>query len=157
MWRTFEKVGLALIGFPPMVLLGLWITTWFVLLDAWHSTDRYCISLRIAKGGIDLHYDGGPDVLIVKPRTIDFCGLAYNSPAPRWGGSWQQVNLALPIWMPFLVCLLPPVAFFVARPIRRRRRIRRRIRRGLCQKCGYDLRGNTSGVCPECGQIRTTT
>lgn len=22
---------------------------------------------------------------------------------------------------------------------------------GLCNKCGYDLRGNTSGVCPECG------
>lgn len=22
---------------------------------------------------------------------------------------------------------------------------------GRCQKCGYNLRGNTSGVCPECG------
>jgi hypothetical protein len=21
-----------------------------------------------------------------------------------------------------------------------------------CRKCGYDLRGNTSGTCPECGQ-----
>lgn len=21
-----------------------------------------------------------------------------------------------------------------------------------CRKCGYDLRGNTSGICPECGQ-----
>ncbi len=21
----------------------------------------------------------------------------------------------------------------------------------LCIKCGYDLRGNVSGVCPECG------
>jgi uncharacterized paraquat-inducible protein A len=26
-----------------------------------------------------------------------------------------------------------------------------RRRRGLCVKCGYDLTGNTSGVCPECG------
>ena len=24
-------------------------------------------------------------------------------------------------------------------------------RRGLCHECGYDLSGNTSGVCPECG------
>jgi len=24
-------------------------------------------------------------------------------------------------------------------------------KRGRCTKCGYDLRGNTSGVCPECG------
>ena len=23
--------------------------------------------------------------------------------------------------------------------------------KGMCRKCGYDLRGNTSGVCPECG------
>lgn len=22
---------------------------------------------------------------------------------------------------------------------------------GCCQTCGYNLRGNTSGVCPECG------
>ena len=26
-----------------------------------------------------------------------------------------------------------------------------RLRRGLCPACGYDLTGNTSGVCPECG------
>lgn len=28
----------------------------------------------------------------------------------------------------------------------------RRRRCGLCQWCGYDLRGNRSGTCPECGQ-----
>ena len=22
---------------------------------------------------------------------------------------------------------------------------------GMCQKCGYNLRGNISGICPECG------
>ena len=27
----------------------------------------------------------------------------------------------------------------------------RRRRRGECGRCGYDLTGNTSGVCPECG------
>jgi hypothetical protein len=27
----------------------------------------------------------------------------------------------------------------------------RRQRRGLCPNCGYDLTGNVSGVCPECG------
>ncbi len=26
-----------------------------------------------------------------------------------------------------------------------------RIPSGHCQKCGYDLTGNVSGVCPECG------
>jgi len=30
----------------------------------------------------------------------------------------------------------------------------RRVRRGLCTRCAYDLRGVTLGVCPECGQAR---
>jgi hypothetical protein len=38
--------------------------------------------------------------------------------------------------------------------VRRLRRYRRIIRteRGLCARCGYDLTGNISGTCPECGQ-----
>ena len=32
-----------------------------------------------------------------------------------------------------------------------RARTRLRLRRGLCPACGYDLAGNTTGVCPECG------
>ena len=29
---------------------------------------------------------------------------------------------------------------------------RRRVRPGTCQSCDYDLTGNVSGVCPECGE-----
>ena len=29
---------------------------------------------------------------------------------------------------------------------------RRRMALGLCIACGYDLTGNVSGVCPECGK-----
>lgn len=35
--------------------------------------------------------------------------------------------------------------------IRRRWDHQVRLQRGLCLKCGYDLRGNESGACPECG------
>jgi tRNA(Ile2) C34 agmatinyltransferase TiaS len=28
---------------------------------------------------------------------------------------------------------------------------KRRPPKGACQKCGYDLTGNASGRCPECG------
>ena len=31
------------------------------------------------------------------------------------------------------------------------RRAPRRERRGLCRHCGYNLTGNVSGICPECG------
>ncbi|MCP4250685.1 MAG: hypothetical protein GY778_26895 [bacterium] len=30
---------------------------------------------------------------------------------------------------------------------------RRRYPRGHCQRCGYDLTGNESGRCPECGKL----
>ncbi len=32
-----------------------------------------------------------------------------------------------------------------------RRRRAELLRAGQCSECGYDLTGNTSGVCPECG------
>jgi predicted Zn-ribbon and HTH transcriptional regulator len=34
---------------------------------------------------------------------------------------------------------------------RRRRRRRYRLTHGLCLTCGYNLTGNVSGRCPECG------
>lgn len=41
----------------------------------------------------------------------------------------------------------------VLRPIMSRSLRRRREKHGLCGGCGYDLRGNVSGRCPECGTI----
>lgn len=32
--------------------------------------------------------------------------------------------------------------------------IKARLSLGLCEQCAYNLRGNTSGKCPECGAIR---
>jgi hypothetical protein len=40
-----------------------------------------------------------------------------------------------------------PEAFPGSRELRRQRR----ASRGQCIHCGYDLTGNMSGVCPECG------
>lgn len=41
-----------------------------------------------------------------------------------------------------------PIAIELASRFRERHT---RRQRGLCERCGYDLRGNTSGRCPECG------
>lgn len=56
---------------------------------------------------------------------------------------WQT-----PTW-PLLLLLgfYPALVLVLAR---KRRRDHRR-RRGLCVRCSYNLTGNTSGVCPECG------
>jgi hypothetical protein len=31
---------------------------------------------------------------------------------------------------------------------------KREVDPNLCVTCGYDLRGNVSGACPECGTLR---
>ena len=62
--------------------------------------------------------------------------------APGWSsmpGAWW---VYVPLW-PFV--LLPAL---VAGWLWRRERL---PGPGHCQRCGYNLRGNVSGVCPECG------
>ena len=52
-----------------------------------------------------------------------------------------------------LVTLLTAILLGVipAMLVNRFDRRNRRRRLGLCMCCGYDLTGNVSGVCPECG------
>jgi hypothetical protein len=54
----------------------------------------------------------------------------------------------VPFWFILIVVSFYPLYYFVGNPIRRSWH----RKRGLCQHCGYDLTGNVSGVCPECGE-----
>ena len=78
------------------------------------------------------------------PRTIgfgDFAGIYYRRhtwPTHTW---W---TLIVSLWYPTALFSLLPVIWMI-------RRIRRRRPPGYCQRCGYDLTGNDTGRCPECG------
>jgi hypothetical protein len=63
----------------------------------------------------------------------------YWEPAAPIGGS----RVSLPLSIPFLLTAFP-TAFLWWRD--------RRIPPHCCQTCAYDLTGNVSGVCPECGE-----
>ena len=54
---------------------------------------------------------------------------------------------AVPLWALCAAFRVPSAPLLLAR---HRRRARRRAARGLCPRCGYDLRA-TPGRCPECG------
>ena len=54
--------------------------------------------------------------------------------------------VVVPYWLPCLILLSPTGV----RMYRWRRRIRRQ-QSHQCPMCGYDLKGNISGICPECG------
>ena len=64
----------------------------------------------------------------------------------RWWPSMQSQGsirrIDVPLWIPFILLAIPTYMLW--------RRDRRKPE-GCCQNCGYDLTGNESGVCPECG------
>src|SRR5262245_2747467 len=68
-----------------------------------------------------------------------------SEPPPLHGGLKAVYAFALPFWFLTLLSGILPV-----RAVFRMVRSRRRQHRGLCQRCGYDLRAST-GKCPECG------
>ncbi|HPF39026.1 MAG TPA: hypothetical protein P5081_03140 [Phycisphaerae bacterium] len=91
------------------------------------------VRYRRHKAGIEpvLHYDHG----------AFGTSLEYSGPLI----SYTCVSVSC-IWIAVLTGIYP-IMFALRETVRRRRR------RGeiLCRLCGYDLRGNASGVCPECG------
>jgi len=65
----------------------------------------------------------------------------------------HSINSRLDLWQYRTLMIIfgfLPVCWLTGR-YRRWRRSKNRWRAGTCRRCRYDLRGNTSGVCPECG------
>jgi hypothetical protein len=99
------------------------------------------------------YWEEGPGVYSCKLRRASFLlklplghGAYAVSPSP-----FKRPSVyTLPGWGSGVVTLMfaaYPTIAFIRGPLRRWRR----SRGGLCLKCGYDLTGNVSGVCPECG------
>lgn len=61
--------------------------------------------------------------------------------------NWTHVAVGLPTWV-FVVGLALTSYLSLWNPLRKYRR----RKRGECPRCGYDLTGNESGTCPECGR-----
>jgi hypothetical protein len=78
----------------------------------------------------------------VAVRDNPYLGLVLveGAQAPYWPGSTRHIEL--PLYILLLAAALPTllVWWFWPKP----------PKPGHC-RCGYDLTGNTSGVCPECG------
>ena len=78
------------------------------------------------------------------PVSGGWCvGFTFRSWPAIWK-PWPGVTLLnLPTWMPLLAAMIPTVLAW--------RKLRRKYPPGHCRKCGYDLTGNVTGVCSECG------
>jgi len=78
-------------------------------------------------------------VLVIQAQQVQVPAAPLPLPTAQW-------QLIFPVWS-LLVLASIPLALLLAMALAQRRR----KQRGLCAICAYDLRGNTSGVCPECG------
>lgn len=103
---------------------------------------------QLAEGRLDLVYLGCRSYLRHAETRVSFIGFRVEKyPGGVEFGSHVCGRIGIPLWTPAMliggVWTLPRVHRAVVR--------RRRRQRGVCVECCYDLTGNVSGVCPECG------
>ena len=116
-----------------------------LLLAVFALSGRYMISWRGKHG---------PFLALVCGGLYWYDGVApYGWQVFRHGGRfawalWPVANLpgnTAPLWVPFAIVALL-TAFLWNHD--------RRIQPGHSRRCGYNLTGNVSGRCPECGAVR---
>ena len=79
-------------------------------------------------------------------------GFGWNGARLTWPGETvTDTAVVIPLWSVTLVTGALPI-WWLFRLVRGDRR----MRGGLCHHCGYNLSGNTSGTCPECGTAVAT-
>ena len=108
-------------------------------------------------------------------RDFGICAVEYSKRFPKP----SKLSAAAPVWYRYLKVivgrtpidaqthdqfltiqfpLIPLILLFASYPalafIRGPLRRWRRQRKGLCLRCGYNLEGNVSGTCSECGEAR---
>jgi len=92
-----------------------------------------------------------PELMDMYPYAWKWHGVSYlgngdNPFSKPLGKGYGNRYFAAPAWMACLLLAILPVTF-----VGRAMRNRALIRWHRCSTCGYNLTGNTSGVCPECG------
>ena len=102
--------------------------------------------LFIRGSGLTREY--GPYIWLTRPRQYfeSFAGWGY---AHHRTANQESRALLIPHWALLLHFAACPALAFTRGTLRRWRR----RRKGLCVRCGYDLTGNVTGMCPECGSL----
>ncbi len=136
--------------------VGLWVRSYQRGMDVLVINERSCkATLLLSHGSLQFSFGGHPAFAVVEymasPVVIEHATVAhtgYYCLAPQVAfAAGSPTIISLPLWTvaaSFLVCLL---ITFVPNLVR----FHYRRRHNLCLTCGYDLTGNVSGRCSECG------
>jgi len=144
---------------------------WYALVHTTHANDASRRSYGIATRDGRLHlfkidgisgrqpgYDfdhysprNSPDLFDSSPRRWRFAGFRWHSRSERnFRFNCTESGFDLPLGYVISLTATTPVLWVVYA----RRGADRRATGSYC-RCGYNLTGNTSGVCPECGTPTT--
>jgi len=125
---------------PSALVFLAWVVT-----AHWHFQCAFGdIELEAGHGILLIYSEPGanrdPDVRL---RRCEHWHLSWAMPS-TYRKNWSaSITYIIPFWLIQATLLIP--IFILTRSRFKSRRP------GHCQTCGYDLTGNTSGVCPECG------
>ena len=166
-WFFNFVVGMSLLLF--VATAGLWVRSYWKFDHVYYrqsaNGDRIIYDVFSCYGSVGASYghEVGSEDLITNSTFIITCGEANGEASVNMMeglGGWYRfgfgyanfiipklrvVAVMAPHWLLMLLFLILPLNRFV-----RFRRRRNRLRKGLCLRCGYDLRA-TPDRCPECG------
>ncbi len=136
--RTAKWAGLTL----SLLIMAMWAVSyrWSFAASAWGWGGVSTCGILSA---VELLFDEEQASCFVVPSSgcaDEDWGLTWPE---FWSTDWGVSSSQVPFWFPFLLIAAPTGILWY--------RDRHHIQPGHCQKCGYNLTGNTSGKCPECG------
>jgi len=153
-----------------LAAVGLWVDSYWSIRTVWflgpskelvaQSADGNCyFELEAYSNHWNvMHIDFGKTELILDDSTNlqqsgnldwDAIGFGIGSWKGRnFGGPMSNYGIMVPLWFLTLIfAILPAIWLFKWNK-------RRKLSPNACPACGYDLTGNESGVCPECGATK---
>jgi hypothetical protein len=150
--RVLKWAGLGLC----LVILAAWGVSLRWTTSHQASSRHYVANVRLANGRFScrvMTFDwphGWPDCQLGVEVASATGGPLWGS---RFGGKeWNPTHMhglsrsrtaVVPVWIVLGLVAIPTAILWYRD---------RRPPKGCCQGCGYNLRGNVSGVCPECGE-----
>lgn len=105
------------------------------------------VSMLMSRGRLGIGTSRLPGVAVRDSTYFMVKPIEPRGPFFPWFDSYVTLDawnmIVIPLWVPLGCMTLLTVVLFI------RNRVRRLAHH--CRKCDYDLTGNESGVCPECG------
>jgi len=157
-----RKAIIVVLTFCALAIGVMWIgnlsaVTWWQQPNKPTTARLDCaIRARKARCSYGVFWEERPSGVDELVQGVEVLGFSYNK-FSSWTGPQFSIPaipkcydgyvVYAPLWFLFAMFATCPTIAFIRGPLRRWRR----KRKSLCVKCGYDLTGNESGVCPECG------